>query len=208
MKLYSYWRSTTSYRIRVALSWKGLAYEYVAVDLLSGAQRDAGYAALNPVMGVPTLEVDGRFLTQSMAILDYLEAECPEPALMPRNPFERARALSAALVMATDTHPLNNLKVGQKLKSMGHSQEEVISWMNGWTRQGLVAFQRLIDPKAPFSFGETPTWPDICLVAQLYNAHRWGADLAGLRRLLDIESRCLELPAFQAAHPDSQPDAS
>ncbi|MEM9350064.1 MAG: maleylacetoacetate isomerase [Pseudomonadota bacterium] len=209
MKLYSYWRSTTSYRVRIALAWKGVEYEYVAVNLLEGDQRSDAYASVNPIKGVPTLKLPGgRVLTQSMAILDYLEDVYPKPALLPFQPSARADVRAAAMVMATDVHPVNNLKVGQKLKSMGHSQEEVVAWMMHWMQEGLTAFQSLISPNAAYCFGDEVTWADICLVAQLYNAHRWGVDLTAFDRLAEIERRCLELPAFQAAHPDNQPDAS
>ncbi|MEM8592348.1 MAG: maleylacetoacetate isomerase [Pseudomonadota bacterium] len=209
MKLYSYWRSTTSYRVRIALAWKGIDYEYIPVNLVEGEQRDADYAALNPVMGVPTLQLSGgQLLTQSLAILDFLEIGYPAPPLLPGDPYERAKVRAAALVMATDTHPVNNLKVGQKLKAMGHSQDEVVAWMNHWTGEGLTAFQALIRDDTEFAFGENPTWADVCLVGQLYNAHRWGADLSSHGRLLEIEASCLALHQFQAAHPDNQPDAS
>ena len=209
MKLYSYWRSTTSYRVRIALAWKEVEYEYVAVDLLAGAQREPGYEAVNPIKGLPALELpSGRVLTQSMAILEYLEDIYPKPSLLPFQPSARAEVRAASLVMATDVHPVNNLKVGQKLKSMGHSQSDVVDWMKHWMGEGLPAFQALIWPKTPYCFGNDPTWADICLVAQLYNAHRWGVDMTGLERLLEIEERCLALPAFRAAHPDNQPDAS
>ncbi|MEM6729746.1 MAG: maleylacetoacetate isomerase, partial [Pseudomonadota bacterium] len=178
------------------------------VNLVAGDQRDVGYAALNPIMGVPTLVLgDGTVLTQSLAILDYLDATEPEPPLLPSDPLSRARVLSAALTLAVDVHPVNNLRVTQKLKTMGQSQDAIVAWMNGWTREGLEAFAALAEPDTRFAFGAAPGFADICLVAQLYNAHRWGTDLSGLDRLTDIEAACLALPAFQAAHPDAQPDA-
>ena len=209
MRLYSYWRSTASYRVRIALAWKGIDYIYVPEDLLEGAQQTPFYTAVNPVKAVPSLVLaDGRALTQSMAILDYLEELQPAPALLPKGTVARAEARAAALGLATDVHPVNNLKVSQRLLSMGHSEPEVMAWMRHWTSEGLSAFQARIRAETPFAFGDTPSWADICLVAQLYNGHRWGVDMGPFARLLDIERACLELPAFQAAHPETQPDAS
>ena len=207
MKLYSYWRSTTSYRVRVALHLKGVAFETVPVDLVAGAQRDADFLGINPVAGVPALTLDdGRVLTQSMAILEWLEAVYPAPALLPEEPVAAAQVRAAALIMATDVHPVNNLKVGQKLKAMGHSQDDVVAWMIDWMERGLTAYRALI-PGGRYSFGDQVTLADICLVAQLYNAHRWGVDLAPFAQLTEIEARCLALPAFDAARPENQPDA-
>ena len=208
MKLYTYWRSTTSYRVRIALNLKGIAYEPVPVDLVAGMQRAPDYVALNPGQGVPTLVLgDGTVLTQSMAILDWLEETHPDPALLPTGPVPRAHVRAAALSIATDIHPVNNLRVVRKLKSFGHSQDETVAWMNGWMQDGLAAFGRLIRPDTPFCFGDTPGLADLCLVPQLYNAHRWGCDLTRFPRLREIEARCLALPAFDAARPETQPDA-
>lgn len=207
MKLYSYWRSTTSYRVRIALNLKGIAYKDVSVDLVAGAQRDAGYKALNPIAGVPTLVLDdGTALTQSMAILRYLEAAHPNPALLPQDPVEAAKIEAAAMVIATDIHPVDNLKVVQHLKSMGHGPQDTQDWMNHWMREGLMAFAKLTGD-GPYCFGETPSLADICLIPQLYNAHRWGTDLLGLEHLLDIENHCLKHQAFEQARPENQPDA-
>jgi maleylacetoacetate isomerase len=209
MKLYTYWRSTTSYRVRIALGLKGIGYEPVPVNLVAGEQGTADYVMLNPGRGVPTLVLDdGRVLTQSMAILDWLEEDHPDPALLPEDPFARAEVRAAALTIAADVHPVNNLRVIGKLKAMGHSQDETTAWMNDWMRRGFEPFAALIRPDTPFCFGETPGLADLCLVPQLYNAHRWGCDLSGLERLTDIEARCLALPAFAAARPETQPDAT
>ena len=208
MKLYSYWRSTTSYRVRIALHMKGVAFDTVPVDLVAGDQRAAEYTALNPVAGVPSLVLDdGTVLTQSMAILEWLEAAHPAPALIPADPKHAARVRAASFIIATDIHPVNNLKVAQRLKSMGHSQDDAVAWMNDWMTRGFAAFQASIPADTPFSFGDSPNLADICLVAQLYNAHRWGTDLTGFQRLTEIEARCLALPAFDAARPENQPDA-
>ena len=209
MRLYTYWRSTTSYRVRIALNLKGIAYEAVPVDLVKGQQGAADYAALNPGRGVPTLVLDdGTVLTQSMAILEWLEEAHPEPPLLPGDPLARARVRAAALAVATDIHPVNNLRVVSRLKAMGHSQDETVAWMNDWMTRGLAAFAAMIEADTPFCFGDTPCLADLCLVPQLYNAHRWGCDLAPYPRLTEIEARCLALPAFDAARPETQPDAT
>lgn len=209
MTLYGYWRSTTSYRVRIALHLKGLSYKTAPVDLVAGDQRAEAYRALNPIAGVPTLVLDdGTTLTQSMAILDYLDAVYPTPALLPADPVAAAQVRAAALVVACDIHPVNNLKIGAKLKQMGHSQDEVVAWMNDWMTRGFAAYQALLPEGPRFSFGDTPGLADLCLVPQLYNAHRWGCDLTPFERLTEIEAACLALPAFDAARPEHQPDAT
>ena len=209
MRLYTYWRSTTSYRVRIALNLKGIAYEAIPVDLAKGEQNAAGYAKVNPGQGVPALDLGhGTVLTQSMAILDWLEETRPEPALLPAGALARAQVRAASLVIATDIHPVNNLRVVSRLKAMGHDADEAISWMNDWMTRGLTAFSQMIAPDTPFAFGETPGLADLCLVPQLYNARRWGCDLTPFARLAAIETRCLGIPAFDAARPENQPDAT
>lgn len=209
MKLYSYWRSTTSYRVRIALNLKAIAFEQIPVNLVSGAQNAPDYAALNPGQGVPTLVTDtGEVLTQSMAILDWLEEVHPTPALLPDTAFGRARVRAAAMTIACDVHPVNNLRVVAKLKALGHSADEATAWMNDWMTRGFTAFQQLIEADSPYCFGDTPSLADLCLVPQLYNAHRWGCDLSPFARLTQIEARCLALPAFADARPEVQPDAT
>lgn len=209
MKLYTYWRSTTSYRVRIALNLKGIACEAVPIDLVASEQRAPDYVALNPGQGGATLVLDdGTVLTQSMAILEWLEETDPEPALLPEDPVARARVRAAALTIAKDIHPVNNLRVVGKLKAMGHSQGEVVVWMNDWMPRGFTAFSRMIETDTPFCFGDTPGLADLCLVPQIYNAHRWGCDLSGFDRMTEIEARCLALPAFDAARPENQPDAT
>lgn len=209
MKLFTYWRSTTSYRIRIALNLKELSVESIPVNLVAGEQNSPDYAGLNPGRGVPTLVLkDGSALTQSMAILEWLEETRPEPPLLPTDPLLRAQVRAAALVIAADIHPVNNLRVINKLKTMGHDQDTVVDWMNDWMTQGFTAFQQMLDPDAPYCFGNAPGLADLCLVPQLYNAHRWGCDLTRFKRLTEIEARCLQIPAFDAARPELQPDAN
>ena len=209
MKLYTYWRSTTSYRVRVALNLKEIGYTAVPVNLVAGEQKSQEYAALNPGLSVPTLVLDdGTVLTQSMAILDWLEETYPEPALLPKNAVDRARIRAAALTIAADVHPVNNLRVVAQLKSMGHSQKEIVVWMNDWMTRGFAAFEKLILSDTPFCFGSEPGLADLCLVPQLYNAHRWGCDLTPFSRLVDIQNRCLAHAAFDKARPENQPDAT
>lgn len=209
MKLYSYWRSTTSLRLRAALNLKGIAYEIVPVDLVAGDQRSDAYRAMNPGQGVPSLVLDdGIVLTQSMAILDYLDTVHPTPPLLPQDPVARARVRAAADQIALDIHPVNNLKVVNHLKSLGHTQDEAVTWMNHWMTEGFTAFQGLIRPDTPFCFGEAPGLADLCLVGQMYNARRWGCDLAPFARLVEIDARCQDIDAIARAMPEAQPDAA
>ena len=208
MKLYSYWRSTTSFRVRIALHMKGVAFETLPVDLVKGEQRAQDYQVINPGKGVPALVLDdGTVLTQSLTILDYLDRVYPKPALLPDDPIERAKVQAAAHAIALDVHPVNNLRVGGQLKALGHSQDEVVTWMNHWMTEGFIAFQSMIKTDTKYAFSDVPGLADICLVAQLYNAHRWGTDMKPFARLLEIEQACLALPAFDAARPENQPDA-
>jgi maleylacetoacetate isomerase len=209
MKLYTYWRSSCSYRVRIALGLKGLAWESIPVHLVKGEQRDPSYLAHNPSGFVPTLVLDdGTELVQSLAILDYLEAAWPNPPLLPADPLARARVLAAAHVIAMDTQPVTNVGVVAHLKSAyGADQQGGIDWMVHFMERSFAAFETLIAPEGRFCFGDAPTWADICLIPQLYNAHRWGVGLSRFPRLLDIERAALALPAFDAARPETQPDA-
>jgi maleylacetoacetate isomerase len=209
MRLHSYWRSSSSYRVRIALNLKGIAYDTVPVNLVARDHESGAYAALNPARGVPSLELDdGTVLTQSMAILEWLDEAHPEPALLPAGPVARAHVRAAALVFASEVHPVNNLRVINRLKAMGHSQDETVDWMRHWMTRGFEAFTQLIEPDTDFAFGATPGLADLCLVPQVYNARRWGLDLSPFARLTEIEARCLALPAFYAARPEAQPDAT
>ncbi|WP_171231120.1 maleylacetoacetate isomerase [Ruegeria sp. HKCCA6707] len=209
MKLYSYWRSTTSYRVRAALNLKGLAYETIPVDLTAGAQQAEDYVRLNPGKGVPTLVLDdGTVLTQSLAIIDYLDAVVPSPRLIPEEPAQRARVLAAAHTVALDIHPVNNLRLIGQLKSRyGATPEQARDWMDHWMTEGFNALEPQLSDTSTFSFGEAPDLADLCLVAQVYNAHRWGVDLSPFPKITRVEQACLGLPEIAAAHPDQQPDA-
>ncbi|MEO9573280.1 MAG: maleylacetoacetate isomerase [Tateyamaria sp.] len=209
LTLYSYWRSTTSYRVRAALNIKGIAYRTEPVDLLAGDQCDNRYSALNPGKGVPTLVLaDGTVLTQSMAILDFIEVTWPDPPLLPHEPVDRARVLAAAHTVAIDVHPVNNLRVIRHLQAVaGIDADAAKAWMQHWILEGFEAFETLVNDTTPFSFGDTPDLADLCFVAQTYNAHRWGVDLSPFPNIVRIEEACLAVPAIAAAHPDQQPDA-
>jgi len=209
MKLYTYWRSSCSYRVRIALGLKGLNWESRPVHLVKGEQNAPDYLAHNPTGFVPTLVLpDGTELTQSMAILDWLEAAYPAPALMPSDPLQRARVLAVSHVIAMDTQPVTNVGVvGHLKREYGASAEGGIAWMVHFMAKNLAAMQEMVAPEGAFCFGDTPSWADICLIPQLYNAHRWGVDLAPLARLTGIEANALALPAFEAARPENQPDA-
>lgn len=209
MILYSYWRSTTSLRVRAALNLKGLEYQIRPVNLLEGGQSASDYAALNPVQGVPTLVLeDGTALTQSMAILDWLEETHPTPPLLPETPVARAQVRAAAQVIAMEIHPVNNLKVVAYLKSLGHDQQQATDWMCHWMQKGFAAYQRLIPPGGRYSFGDALTQADLCLVGQMVNARRWGLDLAPYDRLTAIDAAARALPEITAALPENQPDAN
>jgi len=209
MKLYSYWRSTTSYRVRAALNLKGLKYNIESVDLVAGDQRDPTYAAINPGQGVPTLVLDdGTVLTQSMAILDYLDHAYPDAPLTPTEPLERAKVLAAAHAVALDIHPVNNLRVIGQLKSrFGADGDACTDWMCHWMAEGFTAVEAMISKDTTFAFGETPGIADLCITAQVYNAHRWGLDMSPFPAVARIETTCLDVPEINAAHPDNQPDA-
>ncbi|WP_238365012.1 maleylacetoacetate isomerase [Mesobacterium pallidum] len=209
MKLYNYWRSTTSVRVRIVLALKGVSYDYVPIALTRGEQAGADYMALNPAKGVPALVLDdGRVLTQSMAIIRYLEATYPEPPVLPADPYLRARVEAASEVIAVDIHPVNNLKILGYLKgTLGHSQDEAVAWMQHWMTEGFTAFQTMIEDDTPFAFGDTLGLADICLVGQMVNARRWGLDLAPFGRLVEIDARARELDAVRQGLPEAQPDA-
>lgn len=209
MKLYHYWRSSTSFRVRAALNLKGLDYALVPVDLLAREQYEAPYLAINPSAGVPTLVLDdGRCITQSMAIIGYLDEIWPEPELIPKEPFERARVMGAAQIVANDIHPVNNSGVVAQLKSrFGVTDEQAEDWMRHWMMKGFAALEELLPGPSPFAFGVTVSIADLCIAAQIYNARRWQLDMTAFPKLAEIESACLANAAIRSAHPDQQPEA-
>ena len=214
LTLYSYWRSSAAYRVRIGLNLKGLAYETRPVHLVrdGGEQHADDYRALNPQELVPML-VDGeRRITQSLAILEYLDETFPKPALLPADTRGRARVRSLAMLVACDIHPLNNLRVLQYLKrENGLEQPAIDAWMLHWMREGFAAMEEMLADEpgtGTFCHGETPTIADCCLVPQLYNARRFALDLSPYPTLVRIEADCLALPAFDAARPENQPDAA
>ena len=212
MKLYDYFRSSAAYRVRIALNLKGLTPERAFVHLRKGAQRGDDYLALNAQGLVPALALDdGTLLTQSLAIIEYLDETQPKPPLLPRVATERARVRSIALAIACDIHPLNNLRVLLYLKNtLGVADEQKDAWYRYWVDVGFEALERQLsrDPATGrYCHGDTPTLADVCLVPQLANARRMGVDIGPYPTLARIETACVALPAFAAAAPEKQPDA-
>ncbi len=211
--LYSYWRSSAAYRVRIGLNLKRLRYETVPVHLLrdGGEQHSAAYREANPQQLVPVLQHGHRMLRQSLAILDYLDEVWPEPVLLPATARGRQRVRALAQLVACDIHPLNNLRVLQYFeREWNVPQTERDAWVRHWMEQGFHAFEQLLaDNPATSAFceGHAPTVADCCLIPQLYNARRYGMDLAAFPTLLRIEAACLALPAFDDARPERQPDA-
>lgn len=209
LKLYSYWRSTTSLRVRAALNLKGIDYDIQPVNLLTGEHRSDAFRGLNPSAGVPALRLeDGTVLTQSLAILDWLDDMYPDPPLLPPDPTDKARVRAAAQVIALEIHPVNNLKVLGQLKAMGHSQDDCVTWMHHWMQQGFTAYQGLLPDGTRFSFGDTVTQADLCLVGQMVNARRWNLDLGAFERLVAVDEAARAVPEIAAALPEAQPDAA
>jgi len=204
--LYEYWRSSAAYRVRIALHLKGVDYESRQVDLREDEQKSAEFLALNPQGLVPLLEIDGLRLTQSVAIVGYLDMRFPNQPLVPASAEARAHVVAMAMTIACDIHPLNNLRVLKYLKNnLGHSQEEIDRWYAHWITEGLPALEAMAAPRAgKFLFGDGPTGADICLVPQLYNARRYNVPLDAYPTLLRAEENANKMEAFAAAHPDRQ----
>ena len=209
MKLHGYFRSSAAWRVRIALNLKGIAATHVSHHLRHGGQRDPTYLALNPQGLVPTLELDdGTVLTQSLAIIEWLDETHPEPALLPKNPLERAKVRAFAQAIACDTHPVQNLKVLNRLRELGHDGDAALAWAASVNLDGLSACEQLaVNNPGPFCFGREPGLADICLVPQLGNARRFKVDVAQFPRLLQAEAAAMELAAFRDATPDRQADA-
>jgi maleylpyruvate isomerase len=209
MKLHGYFRSSASYRVRIALNLKGLSADHLPHHLRKGEQRDPSYLAINPQGLVPTLQDDaGTIITQSLAIIEWLDETCPEPPLLPKDPLRRAKVRAFAMALACDTHPVQNLKVLARLRELGLPEEQVTGWAAWANREGLAACERLIAGESgPFCFGATPSMADLCLVPQLSNARRFGVDLDVFPRLLKAEAAAKNIKAFADAAPERQPDA-
>lgn len=208
LTLHSAWRSSAAYRVRIGLNLKGLAYDIAPVNLVANQHQAPAFAALNPQRLLPALEVDGRTLTQSLAILDWLDETVPAPPLLPADPFDRAQVRAMAQIVASDIHPVNNLRILRALTELGVDEPGREAWIGRWITDGFTALETMVVRHgAGYAFGETPTLADCCLVPQVYNAERFKTDLAPFPALRAVAARCAEHPAFAAAHPNQQPDA-
>ena len=213
MKLYTFFRSSASYRVRIALNLKGLAHEQIPIHLRRGGgeQFAPAYKAVNPQALVPALEDGGRVLTQSLAIIEYLEERYPEPPLLPKDPADRATVRAMALLIACEVHPIQNLRVLNYVRSeLKEPEAEANRWAQHWIRLGFSALEqtaRAASKHGKFCFGDSPTLADLCLVPQLSNAWRFDCDLSPYPTLVQIDAHCATLPAFAKAAPESQPDA-
>ena len=207
--LFDYYRSSASYRVRIALNLKSVDYERIQVDLVQGAQREEEYRARNPQGLVPMLEIDGHRIGQSLAIIDYLDATRPDPPLLPADPGDRAHVLALALAVACDIHPLNNLRVLRYLAGpLGQPEEARSSWYAHWVSEGFAALETMARESAGrFLFGDSPTVADAYLVPQMYNARRLKVPLDAFPKIVAVDAACLKLPAFDGARPENQPDA-
>jgi len=210
VKLYSYFRSSAAYRVRIALNLKGLRYGYVPVNLLAKEQKSTGYLARNPQGLVPALELeDGVLLAQSLAILEWLEETHPEPPLLPADPLARARVRAIAALIACDVHPINNIAVLDYLRGELHADEaQVRHWYHTWVARGFDAIEATLAGRDdPCCFGRAPSLADVCLVPQVYNARRFEVPLDDYPRIAAVAAHCESLDAFAAAAPNRQPDA-
>lgn len=208
MKLYSYFRSSAAYRVRIAMNLKGIDYEIIPVNLLTGEQKSDDYKQLNAEGLVPALETDQGLLTQSLAILEWLEEQYPNPPILPKDGWQRAQARSLAYAVSCDIHPVNNLRILKYLQNdMQQSDEDKIIWYKHWINTGFSAFeQKLAEHK--YCCGEQPTIADICLVPQVFNALRFKVDMDAYPKISGVYEHCNQLKAFIDAAPENQPDAS
>ena len=209
LTLHSYWRATAPYRLRIALNLKGLPFDYAPVNLVAGDQLGEAYRRLNPQGLTPALETeDGPVLTQTLAILEWLEERHPAPPLLPANLYDRARVRAMAAIVACDIHPLNNMRVQKQLTRLGVDPDGRMLWTQRWINDGFTALEPMIAAHtAGFAFGAQPTIADCLLIPQVYSAENYKVDLSPYPAIRAVAARCAEHPAFQAAHPDRQPDA-
>jgi maleylacetoacetate isomerase/maleylpyruvate isomerase len=210
VKLYTYFRSSAAFRVRIALNLKGLAYRSQFVHLAKGEHLQPAYTAVNPQGLLPALEVDGALLAQSLAIMEYLDETHPQPALLPKDPLGRARARSLSLIVACEIHPLNNPRVLKYVKNtLGHSQDEVNVWYRHWIADGLAKLEAELGKPGTgrHCHGDAPTMADCCLVPQIFNAQRFDCDLKSYPTVMRVFDACMRLDAFDRAQPGKQPDA-
>lgn len=208
MKLYTYFRSSAAYRVRIALNLKGLSYEAIPIHLTrdGGQHKSAEYRAVNPQMRVPALKLDsGEVILQSLAIAEYLDETHPNPPLLPKSALARAHVRAVAQIICCDIHPLNNLVALNYLKKLGHDQAIVDEWYASWVKAGFEAVEQLLDP-GPYAFGAEPGLADICLVPQVFNALRFKVSLDAYPKISSVNSACAKLEAFEKARPENQPD--
>ncbi|GAB2519211.1 maleylacetoacetate isomerase [Microbulbifer agarilyticus] len=214
MELHGYFRSSASYRVRIALNLKGLSYQYHAVNLLKGEQKESKHRQLNPQGLVPALVDDGHVLTQSLAILEWLDEQHPTPALLPAPPLARARVRALAYNVACDIQPIQNLRVLKYLQTeLGASDEQKVQWVRHWIGLGFEAMETQLamhkgKEHAPFAGGDTPGLFECCLIPQIYNAERFGVTVSDYPAITTIADACAALPAFQQARPENQPDST
>ncbi len=208
MQLYSYFRSTASYRVRIALALKGVAYQTIAIHLAKGKHLDTPFVSINPQARVPALKLDsGELLIQSMAIIDWLDETYPAPPLLPQDAIERAQIRAVAQIIASDIHPLGNLGPRNYLqKKLNLDPEAVDAWTRHWIADGFSAIERMIAP-GPYCFGMEPTLADVCLVPQVFNARRFNVDLSPFPKIAAADEAARKHPAFATAAPGAQPDA-
>jgi maleylacetoacetate isomerase/maleylpyruvate isomerase len=210
MKLYNYFRSSASFRVRIALQLKGLAYDYIPIHLLKGEQKSESYMAVAPTGLVPTLVTDaGEVLEQSMSIIEYLDETHPQPPLLPADALGRAKVRALAQLIACEIHPLNNTRVLKYLvRDLKLDDEQKTTWYRHWVRTGLEAFERELArlPASTYSYGDTPSMADCCLVPQIFNGKRFDTNFDGLTRTMAVFDNCMKLAAFQEAQPSSCPD--
>ena len=210
MKLHNYFRSSSSFRVRIALELKGLAYDYIPVHIAKGDHKKEPYASLSADTLVPLLEVEGEKLSQSMAIIEYLDEKYPTPALLPADAVGRAQVRALAQSIACEIHPINNLRVLKYLvRELKVDEEAKNTWYRHWCRDGLEAFERQLAalPASTYCYGNTPTLADCCLVPQIFNAQRFNVNFEGLPRTMAAYAACMTLPAFQKAQPSACPDS-